>query len=363
MFGSSSAIGLKKAATGNSGANLAKDRPAERAASKPAAERPAAAAATPAVKIESLAGMATEDLMASLPPTEALPPLAVGSSGAQRTLSRTKQSAGAAGVLGSPWLWVGLGGLVVVVALTLVILLIGGPSKDQSGSAATTTAPHPQPPAPPTPPPVAPNAPKPIEPPKPIELPKPVEPVKPPIESPRPVEPAKPVEPAAKPIEPPKPVEPPKPAEPKPKPVEKPVDADALLAGVKAMSFQLNSFDNNPASRFNLALQRQAATAAKQLGIAIDEKATTVMELQIGADAAASGGGMYSIMMAGKLQYPGEDGKSSVTIWTHTRHIATLEQQKLGTNPALAVLKAGVGKFFEQFVEDVRQARAKAGEK
>ncbi len=306
---------------------------------------------------------AQADLLFDLLPNEGqTAPLPLRSSYKSPFKPPLKHSGGGNSVFQSPWLWIGLVGLVFVAILLWAIL--PGSSSDQPDSPAVPRSsgngalPVP-------PPPVLPDAePSKTPPPPPPSIPP--EPAAKPV--PSPVKETLPTPPEQKPPEQKQPEQPPtqKPEPVKPKLEDKPAppaeakpDLEALLAGVTSITFRLKSLDPNLNSGVNLTVQRQAVDAAqKKLRMEIIKNSPNVMEIELSASTTGESPGMF---LSAELKCPVSDDKNAktVTVWKHQGQVTSGSLERLSPNLALKVLRTGAGKFFDQFADDVRKARAK----
>lgn len=324
------------------------------------------AKATDSGKIAALP-KAQADLLFDLLPNEAqAAPLPLRSSYKSQFKPPLKQSGGGNSVFQSPWLWIGLVGLILGAILIWAVL--PGSSSDKpetppvprsSGNGALPVPPPAPPPPPPPPPEQKPPEQKPPEPkppePKPPEQ-KPQEP-KPPEQKPPEQPPIKqPEPPPAKPSEPVEPKPESKPAPPPPAEVEP--DLEALLAGVASMTFRLKSFDSDLNSPVNLTVQRQAVEAARKLRIEIVKNSPNVMEIELSASKSGESPGMF---LSAELKCPASDDKNAktITVWKHKGQVTSGSLERLPHNLVLKVLRTGANKFFEQYADDVRKARTK----
>ncbi len=306
------------------------------------------------------------------------------------TPPRSKHQGGLLDILKSPWFWTAL--VWLVFAVLLLFLLFGSPSSDkpheprpvdsekQNGSdtpAELPASPAPSqqtpdeeqtetPPLPPPPddtpsPEAAELSPSPVETPPPQEEPTPEPPPQeeptpepPPQEWPTPELPTTPEEPV-----PPKPETDetqPKPATP---PTTKTISASELLASVKKLSLRFRSSDRDPKSTLNLTIKRQALDAVKQLGIKVEEKDPPVLIINIKASKTAD---LFTVVISADVGYPLPDGRLG-RVWTQSRQVVSLPTQRLRQDQILRMLRIGAKGFFEQFVDDVRKARAKVKSK
>ena len=367
---------------------------------KPAAPRPKAKPATAkplpsgVLPPEMFKEPVAEDLLAGLPLDDA----ALGSTAGQQALQyvshpSTKKKPSTADLLKTPWPWVALGGLAFVVLL-LFLLLHGSSPTPTPGSSSIARATN-IPMVPPSvtkdepPPPSA----RPVEPPKvsptqpdPANRPQ-TQPLTPPQTSLqttpqagqltvektpvlRQPEKIPPIPPAVKatpqpPINQPLPVGPgakrPEPGKP---PVEEAVNTEELLAGLGKISVRMaRSLDNNSKSSMNQALLVQAKRSIRQMGLETADQAPAVMEIELKA---ATVKDQFTVVMSASLKCPSKSGKT-VTVWTKSKQVLAGDPKKMRSDQVLKVLKANAskfaGEFFDQFEDDVRQVREKAGEK
>jgi eukaryotic-like serine/threonine-protein kinase len=271
-------------------------------------------------------------------------------------------------LLMSPWLWIGLAAVVFVIILLLAILSGSGtknvnrPTAHRSSEKAKTSeeasASHDSPaqtaaaPAAPIQQTAAPKSPETkAETPPPAA--KPVEP------TPSPPADAAPKPPESAPVEPkdehqPPPAQPEKP--PAEKPPAKPPDPDSLLAGLTTVSVHFTSSETDQNSLLNLIIARQAADAMKQMHIAIADNAPGVMNIDIKVSNEAES---FSVTVSAELicHVP---NSGDVTVWKESKSIVSLDPRRSRPDQAMKAVRPAAGKFFEQFIEAVRRARAKA---
>ena len=67
---------------------------------------------------------------------------------------------------------------------------------------------------------------------------------------------------------------------------------------------------------------------------------------------------LYIVVLSAELKVRTPEGKT-VTVWQQNRQVVALPRKGLPAEQTQEALKAGVTDFFDQFVDDVRQARAK----
>ena len=132
-----------------------------------------------------------------------------------------------------------------------------------------------------------------------------------------------------------------------------------MLAGLDRLSFQLvKSLDKRPDGKLNLMIRQRAVQTAEQAGPAPALDAPAVMRLSIEA---APAGTMATITMTGEVDVRGTDPKAKpIPIWKHQEVVGEVSQQALRCGDLSALLRTGVGRFFEQFLRDRRLARGEA---
>ena len=269
----------------------------------------------------------------------------------------------------SPWLWIALVGVVVIVLLVLAILLTpssGSRKADQlsrrehaeENSAHSAIPPLSERTSQPTPDQshTESPAPKPIaespqkEAPK-VALPSvKATPPSPPAEKPA-AEATPPTKEApAKATE-----EHPTPQPPAKPPAENPAPASLLvnLTPNSPICFRFHSSDPDPKSTLNLTVARQAFEAAKQVRLTPVENAPFAMFVEVNAATTADS---FSVSLNAELKYHDASG-AEVTCWSQSKQIVSLGRVR--PEQAIKVLRLGASKFFDQFADQVRRARSK----
>ena len=315
-----------------------------------------------------------EELMASLPAAETLPPLVtVPGSRSHGSLRAVQKQAGFRQFLKNPRLWLGLaGGTVFLVVLTVLLVLIAYvPEKPQSDSGKDAVNASQKSLAVPKhglePPtanqhtskqdkgsaqPASPKATTPVVTPKPppVPAPSPSQPTV--VQSATPPSPATDVEkttvvPAPEPVEP-------QPAAPPQLPPESAVDKDALLAAVTSIAIQPAQLD--------LATRKIAEKAAEYLGWKVDNAAPAIMTIDLKTSKVDKS---IEVVMSLELKCPAEDGKL-VSVWQRETQLFKGDAKKIDlTQPrtrqlfAREVLTPKVNAVFRQFRSDVHAARDK----
>ena len=214
-------------------------------------------------------------------------------------------------MLKSPWLWTGVASLVFAV-LVVWLILSSGPSTERpggrpvSGNGQGTHAPPPTPPVKPPPPPVD------------------IAPPSPPTEGPEP-------------------------------PPEQPTDPEQLLAGITKISVNIKTPDRDRNSPLNSTVANQAIAAAKQLGLTLGGSDLPMLEINVKF---SNDPDLYIVVLSAELKVRAPGGKT-MTVWGQNRRVVALPRKGLPPEQTEEALKAGVADFFDQFVDDVRQARAK----
>jgi len=137
-------------------------------------------------------------------------------------------------------------------------------------------------------------------------------------------------------------------------PAAKVVTSRELLAGINAVSFRLQSVDSAPDSKMNLMIKRLAVEAAKRIGIAAEENAPATMEIELRVNEGAE---FVDMVIAAELKCPGQGAKVA-TVWKGSKQLASIKARTPTRGPPLAVLRKGVDEFFDQFANEVRQARS-----
>ncbi len=363
---------------------------AQKPKAKPAIAKPLPSGVLPPEKLKK---PVAEDLLAGLPMDDA----ALGPTAGQQALQflshpSTKKKPSTVDLLKTPWPWVALGGLAIIILL-LFLLLPGASSTPSphnaniarvsvpviSSSVAKEEPPPPrarpiEPSQPQTPPPkptaqpqTQPQTPPQVQPQTPPAMPQPPAAKTP--TPPRPPENVPPVAPATKPTPQP-PVNRPLPVGPNAqhpapgKPVEEPVNTEELMAGLGKISVRMvHSLDNNAKSSLNQSLLTQAKKSIRHMGLETADQAPAVMEIELKA---ASAQDQFSVTMIANLKCPAKNGKT-VTVWTKSKQVLAGDPRKMRSDQVLKVLKTNAskfaGEFFDQFEDDVRQIRDKAGEK
>lgn len=345
---------------------------------------------SPNSSTDMLAGLLDEDLLSGLPADDGLSATADGQSPLQSfTPSRGRGAFNLAKLAGSPWLWVGLGALLVAL-LVIVTVTTSHPSSSTPAvePAATPPSPEPdrsQPPAPPAP--SQTSAPQPPTPPASTQPPPPQPPtIAPTAPTPAPTEskqppmapttPVKKQEPktAAKPAPATVPAEAKKPAvaaADKPKQPKTPeatpdkktpaIDVAKALAGIKTISIRLGpSIEPNAKGSLNVAMLHQAKVAARQIGLEVVDESPNVLEVGLGFTTEE---GKFKILLTADLKCPGPDGKE-VSVWTKSEPILSGDPTKMNPNQVMRVLKANgaklANKFFTEAAADLKKAGSKA---
>jgi hypothetical protein len=201
--------------------------------------------------------------------------------------------------------------------------------------------------------PVVPVAPvEPQQPPRQPEQPPATPPTQPPPVEPTPA----PEPPAATPS--PEPQQPPPETKP---PAGKKIDPAKLLADVKKLSVRFKSSDPDQKSTLNLTIQRQAEDALKQLGITDGEGKPPIMQIEV---VVSQSGDLFTVQLAALVACPIPKQVVSdnrlVVVWKLQRQIVSIPAQRLKPEQVKRALRLGAKEFFDQFVEDVRQARVQA---
>ncbi len=241
--------------------------------------------------------------LAMLPAEEAQRPLP-----AHRPLKRPQAERA---VLKSPWLWTGLA-LLVVVVLVVWLILPGGSRKERPGGGPTANGTgqetHPLPPTPPQ----APSPPAGITPPS------------HPAEGPESLS-------------------------------EQPTDAEQLLAGITKISLNIKTPDRDRNSRLSSTVTNQAVAAAKQLGLTLGGSDLPMLEINVKF---SDDPDLYIVVLSAELKVRAPEDKT-MTVWRQNQRVVALPRKGLPPEQTEEALKAGVADFFDQFVDDVRQARTK----
>jgi len=352
--------------------------------SKPATAKPlSSGVAQPDLPKEPVA----QDLLSGLPMDDT----SLGSTAGQQALQfvshpSSKKKPTTLDLLKTPWPWAALGCLAVVILLLFLLLPRSSSPPGINGSniarLSAPVIPHsvskeeppppkarsiePPPQTQPAQPVASPQTPPPQIPPQTPPAAPPTPPAKAPI-PPQPPAKATPIPPAAKqtPINPPLPVGPnaQRPAPGKP-PVEEPVNTEELLAGLGQISVRMvHSVDNNAKSSLNQSVLTQAKKAIRQAGLENSDRAAAVLEIELKA---ASANDQFSVTIIANLKCPAKNGKS-VIVWTKSKQVLAGDPRKMRSDQVMKVLKTNAskfaGEFFDQFEDDVRQVREKAGEK
>jgi len=360
------------------------ESPAARSTPKAGLEKPVVAerSSSPVVAERSSSNVLA-DILADLPPAPAKSdPLLVlpSQDGPTAFLSSTRLRAGKKPptIFRSPWLWAGMVWVVVLLLLVLILIRLpfrGEPDADKRlpETAMEPPAPQqsvvpsqgeyaskPQPPEetrPPVPPVIEQPAPEQSESPAP---PKAVEPLPsdPPVrETPPESKPSPPEAAPSTPHEPPA-AEPESKPPPEEKPSAEPPDPIKLLAGMKTLGLHIRSTDPDKNSYLNQTVVREAVGAARQLGLSPPGvSGSPVMEITISA---TESGDVLTVVLAAEVKYsPARE--TVVSLWKEEKRVASIALQRVRPEQVQKVLKAGISKFFDQFVADVRRARQKTG--
>jgi eukaryotic-like serine/threonine-protein kinase len=333
---------------------------------KPAPGGASNQAAPPSSKTDLLAGLLEEDLLSELPAVEGL-----GLPGGQGPLQpfapgRLKNRGDLGELLKSPWVWVGLVAVGLLVLVVVLTIAFSSPSEPISGDhpANEPVASAPPSEAHPTPPPtVTPTlGPKPPEPPP--ALPPKIEGAKVPgkgqeipsvlRELPQFLKPSAPT---------PKPSPPPaatttQTPEP-PKPPEIPISPDNMLAGLKTISVRLTkSIIPNPKAPLNTAIIAQVEGAARHFGVEVTPKSPNVMEIAL--NQTNGKGGALTVVLSAELKCTAQDGKE-ITVWKKSEQVFSGKLQKMNPTVAMQTLGKHIDRLCEQLAADVTLARAKVG--
>ncbi len=253
--------------------------------------------------------------------------------------------------LTSPWLWVGVGGTIVFLLLLVILLLRGSsldesyPPIDTSEPAATTSLDESAEPTPfPVPPPsmaakttvLPPASTKPAETSESVPVERPAEQIV--IVPPKPAETSR----AAASAE-------------RAKPAEIHLDPNKLIAGVKTVTFRLQTFGD---PKVRLMVERQAAEAIQNLDLGITVNEYPLFEVELRGGNIGDG---FAVVMAGLLKVRIPDGRVAI-VWRRTETLTTMPRRAT-TDQALKVLRPKVSRFFDQFVSDIKDARRAADNK
>jgi eukaryotic-like serine/threonine-protein kinase len=339
-----------------------------------------------------LPGLTDEDIMSALPPA---PPAQMP---LQFAPAKSQEEQGFGELMKSPWVWVGLAGLLGVIVLVIAMIRGSSPKPQPYSPPSVTetqttptdtqpidTRPATQPPAPVVPPkplatqqeeppkpaPTAPEATKPAKKPKKSSAPKqepPVKPVETPsVEAPSAVVPVVPEKDVKK-------VEPTqektsKPSKDKDKEKEKkdkeadkkkpkgPTEEELrkLLAQLESFSIQVELPEVTDAKqkKNQETLERNIKTSVKevvsQANLKIDDDAKSQMEI-----AMKVADGMMGIMMSIELKCPGPDEKT-VTVWKKSENVP------LQTPRIMNALKRNVIQFRKDYIKARNPDEPKAG--
>ncbi len=158
---------------------------------------------------------------------------------------------------------------------------------------------------------------------------------------------------------PPVPITPPSPPTEATQPPEQPTDPELLLAGITRISVRLTMPEANRDNALVAAIQRRSAAAAKQLGLTLGGNDLPMLEI----DARFSNDpDLYIVVLSAELKVRAPGGKT-VTAWQHSEQVVSVPRKGISPEQTENALKTGVAEFFDQFVDDVREARAKAKQK
>ncbi len=151
----------------------------------------------------------------------------------------------------------------------------------------------------------------------------------------------------------------------KPKEAEK-TDVKTLLGSVEKIAFRpVKSIERDPRGRFNMMVWREAQEAAKHAGLALVEDASAITDDSLAvmdlAIEAVPSGPMAEVILSAELNVIGSDEKP-LKVWEHRTPLGTFAVQLLRRGiptPVIGALRDEVGKFFDKFVNDYREASGK----
>ncbi|NLF07210.1 MAG: hypothetical protein GX594_04410, partial [Pirellulaceae bacterium] len=140
-------------------------------------------------------------------------------------------------------------------------------------------------------------------------------------------------------------------------PTEKKPDPETLLAGVKKIAVRFRSSDPDPSSTLNLTIKRQALDALKQLGIDVEDDASSLLVIDVKI---SSAGDVFNVEILSIVGCPLQGYDKPVAVWKLAKPVVSIPTQRLRQDQVLRVLRIGAKDFFDQLVEDVRKARIHA---
>lgn len=150
-----------------------------------------------------------------------------------------------------------------------------------------------------------------------------------------------------------------------PEPTEAPepekIDPQTLFAGIRALSFQLKSVDKNPNSKLNLMVKQAAIQAAQRARLAAINDAPARMHITLEVK---EGEELAVVMMSAKLECRAPEKEEEkkdemVEVWQHREPVARVAWHLLRRGTVPVTIRQGVGDFFDRFVKDFEQVRAR----
>jgi serine/threonine protein kinase len=275
--------------------------------------------------------------------------------------SQYKRHSGMGDLMSSPWLWIGLAGVLFVVLILLAILFGSSPPKAKEHSlrgAIEEKSGSPSAPAP-APKEGTPESKGPIASPESGKSPASSVKVPPPMHREEQPPRAAPVEKKTPPPELPPPKakdEPAPPPQAKDAPPEKKaaeVDKTALLAGVTTITFKFTSADAELNAQLGQYIRIRAIDAAKQTRMTLDEKSSNVMNIEVKTATEAD-----PVVITVSVQLMCQDGKGGqVCVWSESKQGPYPRRMRPEPGLQAKVGRPVANKLFEQFIKDVRGAR------
>ena len=147
-----------------------------------------------------------------------------------------------------------------------------------------------------------------------------------------------------------------KPPEKEPPKAEPPkVDSKALLGGMQSLRFQFSK--SLPNQAFNAMVVQSAFLASQRADLVVAENAEAVMDVSIQAQKPAQPGQLAPIVMKAELKCKApHDEKEIVKVWEHQAQIGEVSPPMLRQRQLQLLLRSDVKKFFDKFVDDYREA-------
>jgi len=151
------------------------------------------------------------------------------------------------------------------------------------------------------------------------------------------------------------------------------IDPEALFAGITELSFQLTSVDKNQNSKLNLMVKQAAMQAAERARLKATKNASTRMNITLEV---TEGEELAGVMMSANLECRAPEGQEEpgdqkdpkdqkakmVEVWKHREQVATVAWRLLRRGTVPVTLRQGVGDFFDRFVRDFAKVRTSHAE-